>query len=32
MNERSFEIWHREKFLKEEQGRKILGSAHSEKS
>ncbi len=24
MNERSFEIWHREKFLKEEQGRKIL--------
>lgn len=24
MNERSFEIWHREKFLKEEQGKKIL--------
>lgn len=24
MNERSFDIWHREKFLKEEQGRKIL--------
>lgn len=24
MNERSFDIWHREKFLKEEQGKKIL--------
>lgn len=24
INERSFEIWHREKFLKEEQGKKIL--------
>ncbi|MBP3610528.1 MAG: hypothetical protein J6J42_09360 [Lachnospiraceae bacterium] len=24
LNERSFEIWHREKFLKEEQGKKIL--------
>lgn len=24
MNERSFEIWHREKFLKEEQGKRIL--------
>lgn len=24
MNERSFSIWHREKFLKEEQGKKIL--------
>lgn len=24
MNERSFDIWHREKFLKEEQGNKIL--------
>lgn len=24
MNERSFEIWYREKFLKEEQGKKIL--------
>lgn len=24
MNERSFEIWHREKFIKEEQGKKIL--------
>ena len=24
LNERSFEIWHREKFLKEERGRKIL--------
>lgn len=24
MNERSFAIWHREKFLKEEQGRKVL--------
>lgn len=24
MNERSFAIWHREKFLKEEQGKKIL--------
>ncbi len=24
VNERSFEIWHREKFLKEEQGKKIL--------
>lgn len=24
MNERSFEIWHREKFLKEEKGKKIL--------
>ena len=24
MNDRSFEIWHREKFLKEEQGKKIL--------
>lgn len=24
MNERSFDIWHREKFLKEEEGKKIL--------
>lgn len=24
MNERSFDIWHREKFLKEEQGKKLL--------
>lgn len=24
LNERSFDIWHREKFLKEEQGKKIL--------
>ena len=24
LNERSYDIWHREKFLKEEQGRKIL--------
>ena len=24
MNERSFDIWHREKFIKEEQGKKIL--------
>jgi len=24
LNERSFEIWHREKFIKEEQGKKIL--------
>lgn len=24
MNERSFEIWHREKFLKEEKGKKVL--------
>ena len=28
MNERSFDIWHREKFLKEEQGKKILRRCH----